>query len=144
MLWVPVRLESDRSRLARPELSVRCRSSETVWVEILPRVLAAAYTWISTSQPTNLAQLTAFGRCNIPTLKSQSKSLQSSPTLPNRYVLSSHRQGSKATAVTHESCPKHRAIIWRSASDQIVTRSSCPPVRTYFPSGDQQTHVKPP
>ena len=29
-------------------------------------------------------ELTAFGRCNMPTLKSQSNSLQSSPTLPKR------------------------------------------------------------
>jgi hypothetical protein len=29
-------------------------------------------------------ELTAFGRCNMPTLKSQSNSLRSSPTLPKR------------------------------------------------------------
>ena len=67
---------------------------------------------------------TALGRCNMPTLKSHRRSLQSSPTLPNRYVLSSHRHGSKATADTQELCPWHLATILRSGKDQMVTKSS--------------------
>lgn len=31
-----------------------------------------------------------------------------------------------------------------SVTDQMEMRSSWPPVRTYFPSGDQQTQVRPP
>lgn len=80
----------------------------------------------------------------MPTLKSHRRSLQSSPTLPNLYVLSSQRHGSNATADTHELWPWHRATIFRSGIDQIVTRSSCPPVTMYLPSGDQQTDINPP
>ena len=40
--------------------------------------------------------------------------------------------------------PGQRAAMHWSSIDQIVTRSSWPPVRMYLPSGDQQTQVKPP
>ena len=87
---------------------------------------------------------TAFGRWSIPTLKSHSRSLQSSPTLPKRYVRSSQRHGSNATPVTHDWWPSQRATIVLSENDQMLTRSSWPPVRIYLPSGDQQTHNSPP
>lgn len=77
-------------------LSVLCRCKETDWVEILFLVLADAYelstglvSWagFDTSkirQAADKVQHTPFGLCSIPTLKSKSKSLQSSPTLPKR------------------------------------------------------------
>jgi hypothetical protein len=57
-------------------------------------------------------------------------SLLSSPTLPNLYVLPSHRSSSKATAETKEEWPWHRATTLCSHGEMSVRRSSCPPVCT--------------
>ena len=85
----------------------------------------------------------------MPTLKSHRHKRQSSATEPKRYERSSQRQGSKATAVTHDWWPWQRAArpgaeYSVATAAQMDTISSCPPVSTYLPSGDQQTQVKPP
>lgn len=124
-----VPLESERTRLsplsARWRLAV-CEFGNT----ILLRLRVEAW-W-------------ARGRWSMPTLKSHNSRRQSSPTLPNRYVFWSQRHGSNATEDTQELWPWHLATILRSGNDQIVKRSSWPPVTMYLPSGDQQTQISPP
>lgn len=55
-------------------------------------------------------------------------SLLSSPTLLKRYVRPSQRRSSKAKAETNEEWPWHRATTRCSHGENMVNRSSCPPV----------------
>jgi hypothetical protein len=59
-------------------------------------------------------------------------------------VLSCICQGSKATRLIQLLCPSPKAICSRSATEYTVSRSSSPPVATYWPSGLQQQHSSPP
>lgn len=56
-------------------------------------------------EPWSLPLTCAFGRVSAALDKSHMISLQSSPTLANRIVRSSDRQGSQATPVTQEEWP---------------------------------------
>ena len=55
-----------------------------------------------------------------------------------------HKTASNERAFTHEEWPSQRVTTQHSSNDQTVTKSSSPPVATYFPSGLQQTQSNPP